>query len=325
MKIIKQSKVKKAGGGGGVVVADKLFTAIILLPEEIERLIYSYLPTPERWGKEIILNRYNLPTFKQIIDADNFRAMVDSTAIKYRLITKGLYWLKQDSCHNYKMPTESRDKNPFLQWELPFIEKIQMLQSVDADADYNVLRDTVLIYKYYLECKKRNDVYRKKYRAEYNEIKCDEDGLLSKKFRRRGGERRIDGKDMARWKSNIMPVTEWINRELKRDRMFANDQCYQCKGQWYIKTEEECEGEGTLHMDGSYEPPSVEERSRFRYEKNYSMKSRWSPIKGETISPFIIKSATSDCSIKVVPDGRQCERCQDAEIRSRVAITMHSF
>jgi len=330
MKIIKKSKVKKAGGGGGVVVvADKLLSAIILLPEDMEKLIYSYLPTPERWGKEIILNRYNLPTFVRLLDpAFDFNTMRCFVTVEYEKITKGLNWLKQDSCGNYKMPTESRKKNPFLQWMFPVFNEVQLLHLADANADYNMLRDTVLICKYYLECKKRNDVYRKKYRAEYDGIRCDEDGLLTKKFDIRQGKWK--GKEMATWKSNIMPITKWVNRELKRDSMFANNQCYECArkgggGRWYIKTEEECQEEWKIWNDEPYEPKSVEERSVIEYTGRYSDPYTRQEIKGESLPPFIIKSATSDCSIKVVPDCRQCKRCQQEEINCRIVITSQSF
>jgi hypothetical protein len=185
MKIIKQSKVKKAGGGGGVVVADKLFTAVILLPEEIERLIYSYLPTPERWGKEMILNRYNIPTIAHLmlrvsIEFIDFKTIIEPIAVEYRKITKGLKWMKRSrSTHgDYLIPPKQRNSNPFLNDDLElYISMPLMFGLEDDNADYNILRDTVLICKYYLECKKRNDALKRKYRAEYNKMRCE--GLLT--------------------------------------------------------------------------------------------------------------------------------------------------
>ena len=360
MKIIKKSTVKKAGGG--VVVADKLFTAIILLPEDMEKLIYSFLPTPERWGKEMILNRYKIPTFKQMLNAEFPLHMIDKVCVTYTAITNGLDWFKQDSCGNYKIPPKQRSGNIFLcssggkynhhcyRDEFDNVSQyIRESNGKNADADYNMLRDTVLMCKYYLECKKRNDVYRKKYKAEYNEIKCDADGLLTKKFRERRNFWR--GKERATEKQNIMPVTEWVNRELKRDRYFANNECYECRGRWFIQTEEESKEEwdkaheylrderlliehlyrGRKLDYTPYEPKPIEERNVFGYTRLSTDRDIITnsdiikAIKGESIPPFIIESANTDAVITVVPDCRQCTRCQRREINSRVAITSQYF
>ena len=296
--IIKKSKVKKAGGGGVVVVADKLFAAVLLLPEELERLVYSYLPTPERMRKEIILNRYGLLTFKQMQDADDYETF-KYTIEQYRDISKNVRWnIREWGYNRVVLQLGISRKNIFLgsldymQWiskdnniadRDDMVEKIQLelrhqTQRLGQDADFDTLKFSVLICKYYLECKKRNDGYRRHYRSIYDSMLPDADGLTPKKWKCRSQDRVI-----ATAKNNTFNRTDWVNRELSRDRKFADGECYTCEARWLTKT------------------------------------------RSKQIEPLIMKSGTTSNTITVKPDCRQCEQCQHAEIKSRVAITMYSF
>jgi len=208
------SKVKVSKRVKIVKSVDILFAAVSLLPNELEILVYEYLPTVEQYRREFIFDKYGFPKWKDCflnIHEDPFDTKYKSVMKNWSLENINDYFTKWfllpktfadgldfcvDICPQFKTKTEFLKGSNDLEW-------ISIFRDYEL-REFEMMKDVVLINKYHKECKIRNDIKRKEYRLVWADL---------------------SDKERKKYKAK-----HWVNNQIFNDYLFAKNVCWNCNG-----------------------------------------------------------------------------------------------
>ena len=238
-----------------------IFQAVKLLPEEIERVVYEYLPTVEEYRQEFIFAKYKFPMCKNMEKQDSITVastsyIRDGLKKKYPTgyIENGTTWIISDKL--FIVPNGTIDdvlimeryKKIFKKWS--FAQTRDYLQKWFIPADVNnpdihlkilpIFSRKSLLFDY------PNDKWTKTFR-EYDsrEYEMMKDAVITNKYRTECNKRNNIKKRQYRAEWRAFPLTHearkikmryWTDNQIFIDYLYAKDVCYDCSRKW-IKNE----------------------------------------------------------------------------------------
>ena len=239
-----------------------VFQAVKLLPDEIERYVYEFLPTVEQCRQEFIFAKYNFPMCKDMEKQDSITVAAtsyirDGLTRKYPTgyIENGQTWIISDKC--FVVPNGTIDDEPIMErykqlfnkWA--FIQIIGFIEKWFIPSDVNnpdihlkilpIFSRKSLLFNY------PNDKWTKTFRDyESREYEMMKDAVITNKYRTECNNRNNIKRQQYRAEWRAFPPTHearkikmkyWTDNQIFIDYLYAKDVCYECSRKW-LKTEE---------------------------------------------------------------------------------------
>ena len=251
-----------------------VFQSVKILPEEIERYVYEFLPPVEQYRQESIFEKYGFPMYKNM-EKQNSLTFVETSYVKACLkkkyptgyIDKSLW--TNDKC--FIVPNGTVDDVPIMDRYKEIFKKWSVAQIIDyiekwfipADASQPDIHLKILpifsrkssVFNY------PNDKWTSTFREyESREYEMMRDAVLTNKYRNQCNKRNNIKRRQYRAEWRAFPLTheshkfsmkQWTDYQIFIDYLYAKDVCYDCSRKW-IKNEIKNDGEDGEDGEGEW-------------------------------------------------------------------------